>query len=97
MVEFDMEEKNVLVLGAGIAGITSALDIADKGILVHLIEKTSSIGGHVQRFCCKAVDNVCTKCGACLLKDKIIKTFRKVKYLSEFATLMNSLLNISCS
>ncbi len=68
-----MREKSVLIIGAGIAGITSALEIADKDIIVHLIEKTSSIGGHVQGFCCKAVDNVCTKCGACLLKDKIDK------------------------
>ncbi len=68
-----MKHKNVLVIGAGIAGITTALEIADKGIIVHLIEKTSSIGGHVQGFCCKAVNNVCTKCGACLLKDKIDK------------------------
>ncbi len=68
-----MKHKNVLVIGAGIAGITTALDIADRGITVHLVEKTSSIGGHVQRFCCKAVNNVCTKCGACLLKDKIDK------------------------
>ena len=67
-----MKHKNVLVLGAGIAGITTALEMADRGITVHLMERdSSSIGGHVQGFCCKAVDNVCTKCGACLLKDKI--------------------------
>ena len=66
-----MKHKNVLIIGAGIAGITSALEIADRGITVHLVEKDSSIGGHVQGFCCKAVDNVCTKCGTCLLKDKI--------------------------
>ena len=76
-----MKHKNVLVIGAGIAGITSALEIADGGINVHLVEKDSSIGGHVQRFCCKAVDDVCTKCGACLLKDRIdrIKIHPKVK------------------
>jgi len=99
MVAFDMKHKNVLVLGAGIAGITSALDIADKGITVHLIEKTSSIGGHVQRFCCKAVDDVCTKCGACLLKDKIdkIKIHPNVKiYLdSDISDISKSKANFS--
>ncbi|MCK5595151.1 CoB--CoM heterodisulfide reductase iron-sulfur subunit A family protein [bacterium] len=73
MVEFDMEEKNVLVIGAGIAGVTTALKIADRGIAVHLVEKDSSVGGHAQESCCKAVDNVCTKCGACLLKDRMDK------------------------
>ncbi len=66
-----MKHKNVLVIGAGTAGITTALEIADKGITVHLVERDSSMGGHVQRFCCKAVDDVCTKCGACLLRDKV--------------------------
>ena len=65
-----MKHKNALVIGAGIAGITSALEIADRGITVHLVEKNPSIGGHVQGFCCKAVNNICTKCGACLLNGK---------------------------
>jgi len=87
-----MKHKNVLVIGAGIAGLTSALEIADRGITVHLVEKNSSIGGHVQRFCCKAVDDVCTKCGACLLKDRIdrIKSHPNVKiypdsYISDIS------------
>jgi len=86
-----MKHKNVLVIGAGIAGITSALEIADRGITVHLVEKNSSIGGHVQRFCCKAVDDVCTKCGACLLKDRIdrIKIHPNVKiYLDSDVSYM---------
>ncbi len=81
-----MKHKNVLVLGAGIAGITTALEIADRGIAVHLVERDSSIGGHVQAFCCKAVDNVCTKCGACLLKDKA----DRVKIHSDIKTYLNS-------
>jgi len=81
-----MEHKSALVLGAGIAGIASALEIADRGITVHLVERDSSIGGHVQIFCCKAVNNVCTKCGACLLNDKIdrVKIHPNVKiYLNS--------------
>jgi heterodisulfide reductase subunit A-like polyferredoxin len=35
----------VLVLGAGIAGMQAALDLADSGFLVHLVEKSSAIGG----------------------------------------------------
>jgi heterodisulfide reductase subunit A-like polyferredoxin len=36
---------SVLVVGAGIAGIQSALDLADSGYLVHMVEKSSAIGG----------------------------------------------------
>ncbi len=37
--------QEVLVIGGGIAGIQAALDLADMGIMVHLVEKKPSIGG----------------------------------------------------
>ena len=36
-----------LVIGGGIAGMQAALDIADAGFEVTLVERTSSLGGHV--------------------------------------------------
>jgi heterodisulfide reductase subunit A-like polyferredoxin len=36
---------SVLVMGGGIAGMQSALDLADSGYFVHLVEKSPSIGG----------------------------------------------------
>jgi heterodisulfide reductase subunit A-like polyferredoxin len=36
---------SVLVVGGGIAGMQSALDLADSGYFVHLVEKSPSIGG----------------------------------------------------
>ena len=36
---------SVLVVGGGIAGMQASLDLADSGYLVHLVEKTSAIGG----------------------------------------------------
>jgi heterodisulfide reductase subunit A len=39
--------QEVLVLGAGVAGIQASLDLADKGIKVHLVERTPTIGGHM--------------------------------------------------
>jgi heterodisulfide reductase subunit A len=39
--------QEVLILGAGIAGIQAALDLADRGIKVHLVEKEPTIGGHM--------------------------------------------------
>ena len=49
-----MEQKNnssdVLVVGAGIAGISTALEIAETGYSVTLIEKKPYIGGRVAQF-----------------------------------------------
>ncbi len=36
---------SVLVVGGGIAGMQSALDLANSGYYVYLVEKASSIGG----------------------------------------------------
>jgi len=36
---------SVMVVGGGIAGMQSALDLAESGYLVYLVEKSSAIGG----------------------------------------------------
>lgn len=36
---------SVLTIGGGIAGIQAALDLAESGFKVYLIEKTTGIGG----------------------------------------------------
>lgn len=36
---------SVMVLGGGIAGIQAALDLANSGYYVYLVEQTPSIGG----------------------------------------------------
>ncbi len=40
---------NVLVIGGGIAGMTAALELADAGYNVHLVEKSDKLGGNVAR------------------------------------------------
>ncbi len=44
-----MVEQNkigaVMVVGGGIAGMQAALDLADSGFYVHLVEKSPAIGG----------------------------------------------------
>jgi heterodisulfide reductase subunit A2 len=42
--------KNTLVVGAGIAGIQAALEIADSGNKVYLVEREPSIGGNMARL-----------------------------------------------
>ena len=36
---------SVLVVGGGITGMQSALDLADSGFYVHLVERSPAIGG----------------------------------------------------
>lgn len=48
-LEMDVVQK-VLVIGAGIAGIRAALELADMGIYVFLIEKAPFIGGRVSQW-----------------------------------------------
>ncbi|MBC8521686.1 MAG: CoB--CoM heterodisulfide reductase iron-sulfur subunit A family protein, partial [Methanomicrobia archaeon] len=42
----------VLVIGGGITGMYAALDIANGGYKVHLVEKNPSIGGHAAQLDC---------------------------------------------
>jgi len=40
----------VLVIGGGIAGIQSALDLARAGFAVHLVEREPSLGGRMSQL-----------------------------------------------
>jgi heterodisulfide reductase subunit A len=42
--------QSTLVIGGGIAGLQSALDIADSGFKVFLVERKPSIGGHMAQL-----------------------------------------------
>jgi heterodisulfide reductase subunit A len=49
--EFDLPvNKNCLVVGGGVAGMTSALDLAEQGFEVHLVERNSELGGMARRI-----------------------------------------------
>ncbi len=43
--ETGKKSGSVMVVGAGIAGMQSALDLAESGYYVYLVEKSSAIGG----------------------------------------------------
>jgi heterodisulfide reductase subunit A-like polyferredoxin len=60
-----------LVIGAGIAGMQAAIDIADKGFKVHLIEKDPSIGGHMAQLD-KTFPTL--DCSACIITPKMVDT-----------------------
>ena len=40
----------VMVVGGGIAGMQTALDLANSGLFVHLVEKTPAIGGMMSQL-----------------------------------------------
>ena len=43
-------EASAMVVGGGIAGIQAALDIADAGYKVYLVERDPSIGGRMAQL-----------------------------------------------
>jgi heterodisulfide reductase subunit A len=49
--EFDLPvNKMCLVVGGGVAGMTSALSLAEQGFEVHLVERNSELGGVARRI-----------------------------------------------
>ncbi len=62
-------EKRALVIGGGIAGLQTALDIADAGYAVDILEKSPSIGGKMAQ-----VDKTfpTLDCSACILTPKMV-------------------------
>jgi heterodisulfide reductase subunit A len=78
---YEMENKNVLVIGGGIAGIQASLDLADKGMQVYLVEKEPCIGGRMSQldktFPAMDCENTCTgSCPSCILVPKMIECFQ---------------------
>ncbi|HQN67271.1 MAG TPA: CoB--CoM heterodisulfide reductase iron-sulfur subunit A family protein [Smithellaceae bacterium] len=59
---------DVMVVGAGIAGIQASLELANTGRKVYLVEKNSTIGGHMAQFD-KTFPTL--DCSACILTPKM--------------------------
>jgi len=60
---------DVMVVGAGIAGIQAALDVSKAGFNVHLVERGPSIGGHMAQFD-KTFPTL--DCAACISTPKMV-------------------------
>jgi heterodisulfide reductase subunit A len=61
---------DTLVVGGGIGGIQTALEIADAGFKVYLVEREPSIGGHMAQFD-KTFPTL--DCSACILTPKMVQ------------------------
>ncbi|MBN1188989.1 MAG: FAD-dependent oxidoreductase [Dehalococcoidales bacterium] len=60
----------VLVVGGGIAGMQSALDLANSGFKVYIVEKTTSIGGRMSQLDKTFPTN---DCSMCMISPKLIE------------------------
>jgi heterodisulfide reductase subunit A2 len=56
--------NDIIVLGSGVAGLTSALTFADMGYSTTIVERKDEFGGHAVEWTCMATVR-CAKCGAC--------------------------------
>jgi heterodisulfide reductase subunit A len=65
--------RRALVIGGGVAGIQAALDMADSGYQVHLVEKSGSIGGRMAQ-----IDKTfpTMDCSICILAPKMSEVGR---------------------
>lgn len=73
--------KRALVIGGGVAGIQAALDIADGGAEVVLVEKSPSIGGHMAQL---SETFPTLDCSQCILTPKMVSanTHKNIKLYS---------------
>ncbi len=72
---------DTLVLGGGIAGIQAALELADAGCHVYLVEREPSLGGHMAQFD-KTFPTL--DCSACILTPRMVEagTHPKISLLT---------------
>ncbi len=76
---------SVLVVGGGVAGIQSSLDLAESGFKVYLLEESPAIGGFMARLDKTFPTN---DCAMCILSPKLVETSRHLNIeLITYATL----------
>ena len=66
----DMER--FVVLGAGVTGMTAAIELSNLGAEVSVVEQSTVVGGHVttSSYCCKATSS-CARCGVCVAHTQL--------------------------
>ncbi len=64
---------SVMVIGGGISGMQAALDLADLGFYVYLVEKSGAIGGAMPQFSKVFPTN---DCSMCIIAPKLVECGR---------------------
>jgi heterodisulfide reductase subunit A-like polyferredoxin len=89
-------EGSVLVIGGGIAGIQTSLDLTELGFKVYLVERNPSIGGRMAQFdkLFPAMD-----CSLCILAPRMVAVYKnpniKLLTLSEVTNVSGTTGNFS--
>lgn len=73
--------KRTLVIGGGISGIQAALDVANAGYEVVLVEKEPSIGGHMSQL---SETFPTLDCSQCILTPRMVEVYQhpRIKLMS---------------
>ena len=66
-------QGSVVVIGGGVAGIQTSLDLTELGFKVYLVERTPSIGGRMAQLDKTFPTN---DCSLCILAPKMVEVFR---------------------
>ena len=64
---------SVVIIGGGVTGIQAALDLANHGVRVHIIEREPSLGGHMAQLDKTFPTN---DCSMCILSPKMVDVSR---------------------
>jgi heterodisulfide reductase subunit A len=73
-----LSRKGVLVIGGGVAGIQCALDLANAGAQVFLVERTPSVGGRMAQLDKTLPTN---DCSICILSPLLVEALRQENIL----------------
>jgi len=86
-VHLDLNDKNIkngnaLVVGAGIGGCQAALDLADLGFKVYLVEKRPSMSALINN---EKGESIVLDCSSCLLESKLfsVKENPKIEIITN--------------
>lgn len=60
----------IVIVGGGVAGLTVARLLAGNGIKSVIVERESSLGGHVGQWACMATDE-CLRCHCCSVEEMV--------------------------
>ena len=80
------ERRPVLVIGAGIAGLQAALDIANSGRQVVLVERQPSIGGRMAQL---SETFPTLDCSQCILTPRTVEVHHENIRLLTYSTVQH--------
>jgi heterodisulfide reductase subunit A len=85
-----MVSKKVVIIGAGISGVTVANNLSGNGVDTMIIERNPYPGGRAVFYGCKATDT-CARCGVCLVRDALNKLKETDNLVLSLSSVMSSI------